>query len=165
MGNFRIGLGYDVHRLEEGYPLWLCGVRVECEFGAVGHSDADTPTHALCDALLGALALGDIGKHFPDTDPAYHGISSLLLLEQCYEMVEKRGFRLSNADIVIALQRPKIQPYIEQMRATLAECLQAPVETVSVKATTTERLGFVGEGRGIMAQAVVLLEKPVNASE
>ena len=150
MGNFRIGLGYDVHRLEEGYPLWLCGVRVECEFGAVGHSDADTPTHALCDALLGALALGDIGKHFPDTDPAYHGISSLLLLKQCYEMVKKGGFRLTNADIVIALQRPKIQPYIE---------------TVSVKATTTERLGFVGEGRGIMAQAVALLEKQENTSE
>ena len=165
MGNFRIGLGYDVHRLEEGYPLWLCGVRVECEFGAVGHSDADTPTHALCDALLGALALGDIGKHFPDTDPAYHGISSLLLLKQCYEMVQKRGFRLSNADIVIALQRPKIQPYIAQRRPTRAECLQAPAESISVKATTTERLGFVGEGRGIMAQAVVLLEKPVNASE
>ena len=125
--------------------------------------------HSGCAGCRWSANLGRLGIPMltlqPDTDPAYHGISSLLLLKQCYEMVKNGGFRLSNADIVIALQRPKIQPYIEQMRTTLAECLQAPVESISVKATTTERLGFVGEGRGIMAQAVVLLEKPVNASE
>ncbi|PID90539.1 MAG: 2-C-methyl-D-erythritol 2,4-cyclodiphosphate synthase [Bacteroidetes bacterium] len=153
----RIGQGYDVHRLEEGLPLWICGVRVPSTFGAVAHSDGDAAIHALCDALLGALALGDIGKHFPDTDPRFKGIDSKLLLAQVVELVRREGYSICNVDITVMLQAPKLRPHIDGMRAVLAETMGLDLSQVSVKATTTERLGFVGTGEGIAAQAVVLL--------
>lgn len=155
----RIGQGYDVHRLVEGRELWLCGVRVEHSMGLLGHSDADVAVHALCDALLGALALGDIGKHFPDTDPRYKGISSILLLRQVMQLVRDNGYELGNADLTIMAQQPKLAPYIGQMRQTLAETMGTDVADISVKATTTERLGFEGREEGISATAVVLLDK------
>lgn len=154
----RIGHGYDVHRTKEGRALVLGGVTIECPFGLDGHSDADVLTHAVIDALLGAAALGDIGKLFPDTDPAYKGISSLLLLETAYEAVKKAGFRLSNLDATILCQRPKLAPSILKMRENLAKILGVDVGDVSVKATTEEKLGFTGSGEGIAAHAVCLLE-------
>ncbi len=154
---FRIGSGYDVHRLVDSRELWLGGVRVPYEKGLLGHSDADVAIHALCDALLGALALGDIGKHFPDSDPRYKGIDSKLLLNQVTAIIQNRGYRIGNVDITIAAQAPKLRPYIDDMRRTLAECMGVSVEAVSVKATTTEHLGFEGRGEGISAQAVALL--------
>ena len=154
----RIGHGYDVHRTKDGRALVLGGVTIECPFGLDGHSDADVLTHAVIDALLGAAALGDIGKLFPDTDPAYKGISSLLLLETAYEAVKKAGFRLSNLDATILCQRPKLAPSILKMRENLAEILGVAVGDVSVKATTEEKLGFTGSGEGIAAHAVCLLE-------
>lgn len=155
----RIGQGYDVHRLTEGRELWLCGVKVDHELGLDGHSDADVAIHALCDALLGALALGDIGKHFPDTDPRYKGIDSKILLGHVMRLVEERGYRLGNADVTIIAQRPKLLPYIEEMRRTLAGVMHTDTERVSVKATTTEHLGFEGRGEGISSLATVLLVK------
>lgn len=155
----RIGQGYDVHRLAEGRELWLCGVKVVHELGLDGHSDADVAIHALCDALLGALALGDIGKHFPDTDPRYKGIDSKILLGHVMRLVEERGYRLGNADVTIIAQRPKLLPYIEEMRRTLADVMHTDTERVSVKATTTEHLGFEGRGEGISSLATVLLVK------
>lgn len=157
--SFRIGNGYDVHRLAAGLPLWICGVRIDHEKGCVAHSDGDTPIHALCDALLGALALGDIGKHFPDTSGQFKGIDSKILLRKVVELVRAEGYGLVNADITIALEKPKIAPYIEQMRHTIAEAVGCEVWAVSIKATTTERLGFVGREEGIEAYATVLLEK------
>ncbi|HPJ01351.1 MAG TPA: 2-C-methyl-D-erythritol 2,4-cyclodiphosphate synthase [Candidatus Limiplasma sp.] len=154
----RIGFGMDVHALTEGRKLVLCGVDVPHELGLAGHSDADVATHALMDALLGALALGDIGKQFPDTDDRYLGISSLKLLEAVMERVAEKGYTPVNVDITIAAQRPKLAPYIGQMRETLADCMRLDVGQVSVKATTTERLGFEGEEKGITAYAVCLLE-------
>ncbi len=154
----RIGHGYDVHRTKEGRALVLGGVTIECPFGLDGHSDADVLTHAVIDALLGAAALGDIGKLFPDTDPAYKGISSLLLLETAYEAVKKTGFRLGNLDATILCQRPKLAPSILKMRENLAKILGVDVGDVSVKATTEEKLGFTGSGEGIAAHAVCLLE-------
>lgn len=154
----RIGHGYDVHRTKEGRALVLGGVTIECPFGLDGHSDADVLTHAVIDALLGAAALGDIGKLFPDTNPAYKGISSLLLLETAYEAVKKAGFRLSNLDATILCQRPKLAPSILKMRENLAKILGVDVGDVSVKATTEEKLGFTGSGEGIAAHAVCLLE-------
>ena len=154
----RIGHGYDVHRTKEGRALVLGGVTIECPFGLDGHSDADVLTHAVIDALLGAAALGDIGKLFPDTDPAYKGISSLLLLEAAYEAVKKAGLRLGNLDATILCQRPKLAPSILKMRENLAEILGVAVGDVSVKATTEEKLGFTGSGEGIAAHAVCLLE-------
>lgn len=154
----RIGHGYDVHRTKEGRALVLGGVTIECPFGLDGHSDADVLTHAVIDALLGAAALGDIGKLFPDTDPAYKGISSLLLLETAYEAVKKAGFRLGNLDATILCQRPKLAPSILKMRENLAKILGVAVGDVSVKATTEEKLGFTGSGEGIAAHAVCLLE-------
>lgn len=154
----RIGQGYDVHRLVEGRELWLCGVKVEHTLGLLGHSDADVAIHALCDALLGALALGDIGKHFPDTDPRYKGISSILLLRHVMQLVREKGYELGNADLTIMAQRPKLAPHIEDMRKTLAEAIGTDVANISVKATTTERLGFEGREEGISASAVVLLD-------
>lgn len=155
---FRIGQGYDVHRLVEGRELWLCGVKVEHDLGLDGHSDADVAIHALCDALLGALALGDIGKHFPDSDPRYKGIDSKLLLGHVCRLIKEKGYRLGNADITIMAQRPKLAPYIEEMRGTLAKVMEVDAGQVSVKATTTERLGFEGRCEGISSSAVVLLE-------
>lgn len=156
--NLRIGNGYDVHRLADGLPLWICGIRISHTKGCVAHSDGDTPIHALCDAILGALALGDIGKHFPDTSDEYLGVDSKILLRKVADMAAAKGYELVNADITIALQQPKIGPFIEQMRITLADILGCPLGSVSVKATTTERLGFVGREEGIEAWATVLLK-------
>lgn len=154
----RIGQGYDVHRLVEGRELWLGGLRVAHTLGLDGHSDADVAIHALCDALLGALALGDIGKHFPDTDARYKGIDSKKLLAATVGLISDRGYSVVNADITIMAQRPKLAPYIEDMRRTLAGIMGVDMDRVSVKATTTERLGFEGREEGISSLAVVLLE-------
>jgi 2-C-methyl-D-erythritol 2,4-cyclodiphosphate synthase len=155
---FRIGFGYDVHRLEPGLPFWLGGVQVAHNKGALGFSDADVLIHAICDALLGAAALGDIGTHFPDTDPAYKGIASTLLLEQTGELLRKNGYGVGNIDSTVCLQIPKIKPYIPQMREKIASCLQIEVAAVSVKATTEEKLGFTGREEGISAYAVALIQ-------
>ena len=153
----RIGQGYDVHRLVEGRDLILCGEKVEYELGLLGHSDADVALHALCDALLGACALGDIGKHFPDTDPAYKGISSMLLLKHVYGLIKEKGLSLQNADVTIIAQRPKLLGYIPKMRENVANAVEVDVDAINIKATTTEKLGFEGRGEGISAMAVVLL--------
>ena len=155
----RIGTGYDVHRLQEGLPLWIGGVRIEHSHGLLGHSDADVLLHAICDALLGAAALGDIGKHFPDTDPQYKGISSLKLLVHVGELLKKNGYHIGNIDSTVVAQRPKLAPHIPQMRQHIADTLGINVDQVSVKATTTEHLGFEGREEGISAQAVALIER------
>ena len=157
--DIRIGNGYDVHALAEGLPLWLGGVQVESPIGCIAHSDGDVAIHALCDALLGALALGDIGKHFPDTSNEFKGIDSKILLEQVMKLVGELGWTVSNVDITIAMQRPKLAPYIIPMRECLAAVMGIDVDCVSVKATTTEKLGFVGRGEGCEVYAVVLLKK------
>ncbi|MBR2400735.1 MAG: 2-C-methyl-D-erythritol 2,4-cyclodiphosphate synthase [Tidjanibacter sp.] len=154
----RIGFGYDVHALAEGLPLVLGGVRLDSPIGCVAHSDGDVAIHALCDALLGAIAAGDIGAHFPDTDPAYKGIDSTLLLRRTVELLHERGYKVGNVDITIALERPKLRPHIDSMRARLAECMATEVDNVSVKATTTEKLGFTGRSEGVAAYAVALIE-------
>ena len=156
---YRIGQGYDVHALREGLPMWLGGVRIESETGFVAHSDGDVAIHALCDALLGALALGDIGKHFPDSSDAYKGIDSKILLAKVIGMIADRGWSVGNVDITIALQSPKLAPYIDSMRSSLAVIMKVPTDRVSVKATTTERLGFVGRGEGCEVWATALLQK------
>ena len=153
----RIGTGYDAHRFREGRELWLGGVLIPHDRGLDGHSDADAAIHALADALLGAAALGDIGKLFPDTDPAYKGISSLILLRETARRLRENGFEIGNADVTIVAQRPKLAPYIPQMRRALAEALGVPEERVSVKATTTERMGFEGREEGVSAQAAALV--------
>jgi 2-C-methyl-D-erythritol 2,4-cyclodiphosphate synthase len=155
----RIGQGYDVHRIAEGIPMWLCGVRIDSPTGFVAHSDGDVAIHALCDALLGALALGDIGHHFPDSSDEFKGIDSKILLARVMDLVRGKGYSVCNADITIALQAPKIGSYVPAMRETLAGLLGVGVDCVSVKATTTERLGFVGLGEGCEVWAVCLLEK------
>lgn len=155
----RIGLGYDVHRLVEGRDLILGGVKIPYEKGLLGHSDADVLLHALTDALLGAAALGDIGRHFPDTDERYRGISSLILLEKAYTLVKERGYSLGNADMVLILQKPKLKEYIPSMEENIAGALSCEKERISVKATTEEGLGFTGQGEGVSAKAIVLLEK------
>lgn len=154
MDEFRIGQGYDVHQLKEGLPMWLCGVRIESPTGFVAHSDGDVAIHALCDALLGALALGDIGHHFPDTSDEFKDIDSKILLARVLELVRGKGFEIGNADITIALQAPKIGKYVPEMRSTLASVMGVDVDRISVKATTTERLGFVGRGEGCEVWAV-----------
>jgi 2-C-methyl-D-erythritol 2,4-cyclodiphosphate synthase len=159
MTGLRIGHGYDVHRLTEGRRLILGGVEVPYEKGLLGHSDADVLTHAVMDALLGAAALGDIGKLFPDTDAAYAGISSILLLERVAERLREAGYAVVNLDATVLAQAPKLAPYREQMRENLARVLALDNSCVSVKATTEEGLGFTGEGLGIAAHAVALLEK------
>ena len=155
----RVGLGYDVHRLVEGRDLILGGVKIPYEKGLLGHSDADVLLHALTDALLGAAALGDIGRHFPDTDERYRGISSLILLEKAYTLVKERGYSLGNADMVLILQKPKLKEYIPSMEENIAGALSCEKERISVKATTEEGLGFTAQGEGISAKAIVLLEK------
>ncbi len=155
----RIGFGYDVHAFAEGLPLVLCGIRVESPLGCVAHSDGDVAIHALCDALLGAAALGDIGKHFPDTDLAYKNIDSTILLSRTIDLLQKEGYKVGNVDITIALERPKLRPHIDQMRARLAEVMGVDLGVVSVKATTTEKLGFTGRQEGVAAYAVALLER------
>ena len=153
----RMGTGYDVHRLVEGRKLILCGVDVPHTLGLDGHSDADVAVHALMDAILGALGEGDIGRHFPDSDMKYKGISSMLLLEHVMGIVRQRGYRILNADVTIVAQKPKLAPHIPRMRANIAAAMGVDVSCANVKATTTERLGFEGEERGISAQAVALL--------
>lgn len=153
----KTGIGYDVHQLAEGLPLWLGGVKVPHTKGLVGHSDADVLIHAICDALLGAAALGDIGKHFPDNDPAYKGIDSKILLRKVCELLKEKGYTLGNVDAILCMQKPKVAPYIQAMRETLATVMQTDVDTVSVKATTTEHLGFEGREEGISAIANVLI--------
>lgn len=155
----RIGHGYDVHRLVPDRRLVLGGVEIPFERGLLGHSDADVLTHAVMDALLGAAALGDIGQHFPDHDPAYAGADSLVLLDQVTVLLAERGWRVGNVDATVIAQRPKLASYIPQMRANLARRMGAELEQVNVKATTEEGLGFTGGGEGIAAHAVVLLEK------
>ncbi len=157
--DIRIGNGYDVHALAEGLELWLGGVRVESPVGCIAHSDGDVAIHALCDALLGALALGDIGKHFPDTSDEFAGIDSKILLARVVALVRSMGWEIGNVDVTIAMQRPKLAPYIMAMRETMAEVMGVSVEDVSVKATTTEKLGFVGRGEGCEVYAVALLKK------
>lgn len=153
----RFGIGYDVHALVPGRPLILGGIEIPHERGLLGHSDADVLTHAIMDALLGALALGDLGKHFPDTDEKYRGISSLKLLEQVRGLLEERGYRIGNLDCILVAQRPKLASYIPKMREALARTLQTNLENISVKATTTEHLGFEGREEGMSAQAIVSL--------
>ena len=155
--NFRIGFGYDVHRLEEGIPFWLGGVEIKHHKGSVGHSDADVLLHAMCDAMLGAAALGDIGTHFPDTDPAYRGIASSILLQRTGGLLRTRGYEIGNIDSTICLQNPKIKDYIPEMRKQISAKLGLPADQVSVKATTEEKLGFTGREEGISAYAVVLI--------
>lgn len=156
---FRTGIGYDVHQLADGIPLWLGGVQVPHSKGLVGHSDADVLIHAICDALLGAAALGDIGKHFPDSDPAYKGIDSKILLGKVCELLSAKGYTIGNVDAILCMQKPKVAPYIQTMRETLAEVMNIDVDSVSVKATTTEHLGFEGREEGISAIANVLLNR------
>ncbi len=153
----RIGIGYDVHRLAEGRPLILGGVRIEHERGLDGHSDADVLVHAVIDALLGAAALGDIGQHFPDTDPAWKGADSMKLLAHVRGLVREAGYQVGNVDAVVVLQRPKLRPHIEAMRANLADVLGIDLGQVSVKATTGETMGFVGREEGAAVHAVCLL--------
>ena len=157
MTEFRIGQGYDVHRIADGLPMYLCGVQIPSERGFVAHSDGDVAIHALCDALLGCLALGDIGHHFPDTSDEWEGVDSKVLLAKVAELVRGEGYEVGNADITIALQKPKIGKYIESMRSSLASVLGIPVSCVSVKATTTERLGFVGRCEGCEVWATALV--------
>ena len=153
----RIGNGFDVHRFAEGRRCVLCGVEIPHPLGLLGHSDADVALHALCDALLGAAALGDIGKHFPDTDPRFEGADSRMLLRETARLLSEAGYSVGNVDVTIIAQAPKMAPHIPAMRANIAADLSLPLDAVSVKATTTERLGFTGRGEGIAAQATALL--------
>ncbi|RXE71305.1 2-C-methyl-D-erythritol 2,4-cyclodiphosphate synthase [Muribaculaceae bacterium Isolate-002 (NCI)] len=157
--DIRSGNGFDVHRFAPDRELWLCGVKIPYELGLLGHSDADVAIHALCDALLGALALRDIGYHFPDTAEEYRGVDSRVLLRKVVSMIEERGYSISNVDVTIIAQAPKLLPYIPQMTATLAGDMKVAADRVSVKATTTERLGFTGRKEGIASQATALLIK------
>jgi 2-C-methyl-D-erythritol 2,4-cyclodiphosphate synthase len=155
--NYRIGFGYDVHRLLDGKPLWLGGVRIQHYRGSIGHSDADVLLHAICDALLGAAALGDIGTHFPDTDPAYKGISSSILLRKTGELLHSKGYGIGNIDTTVCLETPKIKPYVPEMQTIIASTLGIGEDQVSVKATTEEKLGFTGREEGVSAYAVALI--------
>ncbi len=156
---FRIGQGFDVHRLAENESLVLGGVNIPCSFGTVAHSDGDVLLHAICDALLGALALGDIGQHFPDTDPRFHQISSLILLEKVNDLLRNEGWALGNLDTTLILEKPKIGPFVALMREKIAEVLEVSPSLISIKATTSEKLGFVGKGEGVEAMAVCLIRR------
>ena len=156
--SMRVGMGYDVHRLVEGRKLYLCGVEIPWTLGLLGHSDADVALHALMDSMLGACGLGDIGQHFPDTDDRYKGISSLILLRETNRLINEAGFRLVNADLTIVAQKPKLSPFIPQMRQTVSHALGIPENAVNIKATTTEKLGFEGRAEGISAYAVCMVE-------
>jgi 2-C-methyl-D-erythritol 2,4-cyclodiphosphate synthase len=155
--NIRIGQGIDFHRLEKGIDLWLGGVKIPSEKGCVAHSDGDVLLHAICDAMLGAAGLRDIGFYFPDTDKKYKDIDSKILLKETYDLVSKKGYSVNNIDSTICLEEPKIAPYIEEMRKTISSIIGKEPESVSVKATTTEKMGFTGRGEGVIALAVVLL--------
>ncbi len=157
--NFRVGYGYDVHALEQGYRLVLGGVEIEHEKGCVAHSDGDVVIHAICDALLGAASMGDIGLHFPDTSAEYKGVDSRLLLKKVVELLGERGYAIGNIDCTIAMQRPKLRPHIDSMREELSSVMGLDVDQVSVKATTTERLGFEGREEGVSTSAIVLIYK------
>jgi 2-C-methyl-D-erythritol 2,4-cyclodiphosphate synthase len=159
MNGCRIGYGYDVHALAVGKKLILGGVCVSEQFGSIAHSDGDALLHAICDALLGAAALGDIGHHFPDTDPAFKAISSILLLRETKRLILEAGFTILNIDATVLLEKPRIAPFILSMRANIAEALNLTVDRVSIKATTSEKLGFIGEERGVASHAIALLEK------
>jgi len=154
----RIGQGIDFHQLVKGRDLWIGGIRIEHEKGGLGHSDADVLLHAVCDAILGALALGDIGTHFPDTDAAFKDIDSKILLERSFELVKAKGYRVVNVDATLLLERPKIKPYAKAMREVIAGILEISFEDISIKATTMETMGFVGREEGLSAHAVALLE-------
>lgn len=154
----RIGNGFDVHALAEGLPMWLAGVQIDHHSGFVAHSDGDVLIHSLCDALLGAAALGDIGMHFPDNDQTYKGMDSKILLRRCVELITEQGYRVVNCDNTIMAQQPKLRPYIDQMIASLATVMELDISQISIKATTTERLGFTGREEGIAVMSVVLLE-------
>ena len=156
---YRVGFGIDFHQLAEGRPFRLGGVHIPADRGAVGHSDADVLIHAICDGLLGALCLGDIGQHFPNTDPAYKDIDSKILLRRTYELVQGRGWKVVNIDSTVCLEAPKVMKHARAMRETMAGILGIGFEDISVKATTTETMGFVGRGEGLVAYATVLLEK------
>jgi 2-C-methyl-D-erythritol 2,4-cyclodiphosphate synthase len=160
----RIGNGYDVHRLVTGRKLILGGVDIPHTMGLLGHSDADVLLHALSDAILGAIGEGDIGRHFPDTDPAYKGADSIKLLQHVMALADSKGFRIGNVDTTVVAQRPKLAPFIQQMRANIARALSTEEERINVKATTTEELGFAGRGEGIAAYAVALLEQKAQLS-
>ena len=155
----KTGIGFDVHRLEEGREFWLGGIKVEHEKGCVAHSDGDVLIHAICDALLGAAGMGDIGLHFPDTSQDFKGIDSKILLQRTKELIVAKGYSIGNIDSIVCLQRPKIRPLIDSMRSCLAEILEMEVDDLSIKATTTERLGFEGREEGVSAYATVLLVK------
>lgn len=157
--DFRVGNGFDVHKFAENRELWLCGVKVPHDMGLLGHSDADVALHALCDALLGAASMRDIGFHFPDTDPAYKGADSRVLLRRVVELIAAEGFSIGNVDVTIIAQKPKLLPYIPEMISTVALDLGIDAGRVSVKATTTERLGFTGRGEGIAAMATALIAR------
>ena len=163
MADFRIGHGYDVHRLVRERRLIIGGVDIEYAYGLLGHSDADVLLHAVMDALIGAMALGDIGKHFPDTDEKYKGISSIALLSCVYELLVKNGYSVINIDATVVLEKPKLLPYIEQMRSNIAFALNVDVSKINVKATTEEHLGFTGREEGISAHAIALIEKKQGA--
>ncbi len=155
--SFRIGHGYDVHTLKIGLPLFLGGIKIPYSHGLVGHSDADVLLHAICDALLGALALGDIGKHFPDTSEEFKRIDSKILLKKTCDLINAKGYELVNLDATVILERPKLRPYIREMQQTIAGILETEPENISIKATTTEKLGFTGREEGVAAEAVVLV--------
>lgn len=155
----RIGQSTDIHQLAEGRRLILGGVEIPYEKGLLGHSDADALVHAVAEAVLGALALGDLGHHFPDTDPRWEGVSSLVILEAVGQMMKEKGYRIGNVDSLVMIEKPKMAPHIEQMRSNIAGALHTDISRISVKATRGEKLGFVGRGEGVMAQAVVLLEE------
>ncbi len=159
---FRIGQGFDVHQLTEGRPLIIGGITIPYEKGLLGHSDADVLLHTVADACLGAIGEGDIGKHFPDTDPNFKDADSAKLMEHVWQLVKNKGYELVNADCTIIAQKPKMAPYIDQMRIRIAELLEAAPEQINVKATTTEKLGFTGRGEGIASQVAVLLKKVNN---
>ena len=157
MDNIRTGQGIDFHRLEPGNDLWLGGVRIPSDRGAVAYSDGDVLLHAICDALLGAAGLGDIGKHFPDTDPEFYKIDSKILLQRTFGLIAKKGYRLINLDSTVCLELPKIAEFIAEMRRVISAILETHPENISIKATTTEKMGFTGRGEGIVAMAVVLI--------
>ncbi len=157
--SYRIGSGVDFHKLVEGRDLWIGGIKIPHHKGALGHSDADVLLHAICDALLGAVSLGDIGTHFPDTDPAYKDIDSKILLKRTLTLVNNEGYRIVNVDSTICLELPKIKPYVQQMQEMIGGILKIKVKDISIKATTTEKMGFVGREEGIIAYATVLLSR------
>lgn len=158
MSKIRVGFGFDVHRLVEGRELWLGGVRLEHAMGLLGHSDADVLIHAICDALLGAANMRDIGYHFPDTDPRYSGIDSKILLRETVRLIREAGYEVGNIDATVCAERPKLNPHIPEMQRCMADVMGIPAEDISIKATTTERLGFTGREEGISAYATVLIE-------